>query len=60
MCDECKDWKAHADVLQKQVNILSEGYDRQRKELEACGEKIFTLNSQLQAAWERIETLNKA
>lgn len=60
MCDKCEEWKSHAETLQRQVNVLSEGYLRQREELEACGEKIFTLNSQLQAAWERIETLNKA
>ena len=67
MCDECKDWKAHADVLQKQVNILSEGYDRQREELERCGEQLFVLtrdnnrlNNELEAAWAQIETLNKA
>lgn len=43
MCDKCEEWKSHAETLQKQVNILSEGYLRQTQELEACGERIFNL-----------------
>jgi len=45
MCDECKEWKAHAEILQRQVNIMCEGYLRQREELERCGQKIFELTN---------------